>query len=167
MTDPNTQGTQRDGQADFDFFIGKWTSRQQRLRERLKGSHEWEEFTATTVARKILGGRGNIDEVSLDRPSGRVEGFTMRIYDPASRQWNIYWADSVSPISGPLTPMTGEFIDGRGEFYAHEVIDGKGTFVRFIWTIITPNACRWEQAFSIDGGRTWETNWIADFTRTE
>lgn len=167
MIEPTAHDTQRDGQADFDFFIGKWTSRQRRLRERLKGSQEWEEFSATTVARKILGGRGNIDEVSLERPSGRVEGFTMRIYDPTSHQWNIYWADSVSPLSGPLTPMAGEFIDGRGEFYAHELIGGKGTFVRFIWSEITANSCRWEQAFSIDGGKTWETNWIADFVRTE
>lgn len=91
----------------------------------------------------------------------------MRIYDPTSHQWNIYWADSVSPLSDPLTPMAGEFIDGRGEFYAHELIGGKGTFVRFIWSEITANSCRWEQAFSIDGGKTWETNWIADFVRTE
>src|SRR5262245_46387627 len=105
MVEPSAQDTQRDGQADFDFFIGKWKSRQRRLRERLKGSQEWEEFSGTTVARTILGGAGNIDEVTLERPSGPVQGFTLRLYDPATQQWNIYWADSVNAASGPLTPV--------------------------------------------------------------
>lgn len=167
MSEPIAHQTQRDGRADFDFFMGKWNSHQRRLRERLKGSQEWEEFDGTTVARKILGGRGNIDEATLQRPSGRVYGITMRLYDPTSQQWNIYWADSVNAISGPLTPMIGEFINGRGEFYAHEPFEGKAIFVRFLWSVSSESSCHWEQAFSADGGKTWETNWIADFVRTE
>ncbi len=153
----------RDGRADFDFIISSWKVHQRRLRERLKGSTSWEEFESASVARKILGGLGNIDEVSMDRESGRLEGFTLRLYDPKSQQWSIYWADSVNVEL--QIPMVGGFENGRGEFYAQEPFEGKQIFSRFIWSNITPTSCRWEQAFSPDGGKTWETNWIADFTR--
>ena len=153
----------RDGRGDFDFLIGNWTIHQRRLRERLKGSTEWEEFESASVARKILGGLGNIDEVSMDRESSRLDGFTLRLYDPKSNQWSIYWVDSVN--LDLQIPMVGGFENGRGEFYAQEPFEGRQIFSRFIWSNITPTSCRWEQAFSPDGGKTWETNWIADFTR--
>ncbi|HEX8033467.1 MAG TPA: hypothetical protein VF510_06450 [Ktedonobacterales bacterium] len=167
MLEQLAPGAQRDGQADFDFFIGKWHVHHRRLRERLKGSQEWEEFDGTTVARKILGGRGNIDEITLERASGLAHGITVRLYDPASHQWNLYWADSVNAVSGPLVPMIGEFTNGRGEMFAQEFFEGKSIFSRFTWSGITATSCRWEQAFSADGGKTWETNWIMDFLRIE
>lgn len=153
----------QDGRADFDFFIGSWKVHHRRLRERLKGSTDWEEFEGTSVARKILGGLGNIDDNILDRESGRVEGFTLRLYDPKSQQWSIYWADSVNVEL--QIPMVGGFENGRGEFFAQEIFEGKHIFSRFIWSNITPTSCRWEQAFSADGGKTWETNWVMDSTR--
>jgi len=154
---------EQDGRNDFDFFIGSWTGQNRRLRERLKGSNDWEEFEGKSVARKILGGLGNIDEVSMNRESGTLEGFTLRLYDPKSRQWSIYWADSLGAIL--LTPMAGSFQNGRGEFFDQETFEYKKIFSRFIWSEITENSCRWEQAFSTDGGKTWETNWITDFKR--
>ena len=157
--------TKQDGRADFDFFIGQWKSRQRRLIGWLKGSREWEEFEGTHVVRKVLGGLGNMDEVVLARASGPVLGMTVRFFDPQSQQWSIYWADSVHGFQLPAT--IGGFKDGRGEFYDHEPFEGKHIFCRFIWSEITPTSCRWEQAFSADGGRTWETNWMADFVRSE
>lgn len=157
--------TEQDGRADFDFLIGKWKSHQRLLRERLKGSHEWEEFEGTHVIRKVLGGLGNMNEDTLERASGTVVGMTLRFFDPKSQQWSIYWADNVHGFQ--LPPTIGGFKDGRGEFYDHEVFAGKSIFCRFIWSEITPTSCRWEQAFSADGGRTWETNWIADFVRSD
>jgi hypothetical protein len=165
MIETQDQAQVRDGSRDFDFFVGTWRSCQRRLRERLKGSHAWEEFEGTTVARMVLDGRGNMDEVTLERASGRAMGLTLRLYDPTTRQWNLYWADSVNSVSGPLTPVIGRFENGRGEFYAHEPFEGRNIFVRFTWSDITPTSAHWEQAFSEDGGRTWETNWTADFTR--
>jgi len=155
----------RDGRADFDFIIGSWKVHHRRLRERLKGSASWEEFEGTSTARKILGGLGNVDEGPLHREAGSIEGFTLRLYDPKSQQWSIYWADSVNVEL--QIPMVGGFENGRGEFYAQEPFEGKQIFSRFIWSSITPTSCRWEQAFSPDGGKTWETNWIMDFTRHE
>lgn len=158
-----TEHKHQDGRADFDFFIGHWKVHNRRLRERLKGSTAWEEFEGTAVARKVLGGLGNTDEVSFERESGRLEGMTLRLYDPQSQQWSLYWADNVTSIL--QTPMVGGFENGRGEFFAQEIFAGKSIFSRFIWSEITDSSCRWEQAFSSDGGKTWETNWIMEFTR--
>jgi len=167
MSGTNTPDPLRDGRADFDFFIGEWHVYNRRLRARLQGSTDWEEFEGVLVARKVLGGLGNIDEGTMRCESGLVHGLTLRIFDPTTQQWNIYWADSVNHMSGPLTPMIGSFNGGRGLFYAQELIAGKSILVRFIWSAITPTSCRWEQAFSLDGGVSWETNWSADFTRRE
>jgi hypothetical protein len=141
--------TVHDGRDDFDFFIGRWKGHNRRLRERLK----------------VLGGIGNMDEVTFHRKTGYAEGFTLRLFDPQAQEWLIYWAAS---SGGKLElPMIGKFENGRGEFYAHEVFENRHVYSRFIWSEITETSCRWEQAFSIDGGKTWETNWIADFTRLE
>src|SRR5262245_3325767 len=111
------------GRADFDFFIGRWQVHNRRLRERLKGSTSWEEFEGTTVAHKILGGLGNFDEITFYRASGRLEGVTLRLYDPQSQQWSLHWADNVSGVL--QTPLIGGFENGRGEFFAQEIFEGK------------------------------------------
>ncbi len=154
----------RDGQHDFDFFFGQWNGQQRRLRERLVGCTEWEEFTSTTEARPILGGIGHIDEVTMQRESGVVKGFTLRMYNPETQEWNIYWATNLGGVLD--IPMVGRFDgNGHGEFYDHELFAGQHIFCRFLWTVIDAEHCRWEQAFSPDGGKTWETNWTMDFTR--
>ncbi len=162
MIELNAKDERRDGRTDFDFFIGQWTVHNRRLREWLTGSESWEEFEGTSVARKVLGGLGNIDEITLERASGRQEGLTLRLYDPASRQWSLYWAGADGLLQ---TPMVGEFKDGRGMFVAQETFAGKRIVSRFIWSDMTDTSCRWEQAFSADGGATWETNWMMEFVR--
>lgn len=157
------KNNEQDGRADFDFFIGSWKVRNRRLRERLKGSSSWDEFGGTTVARKILDGLGNIEEFTMERASGPIAGMTLRFFNPQSGQWNIYLANSVSGFDPQ--PAIGEFKEGRGEFYSQEIFEGKSIFCRVIWSEITPTSCHWEQAFSADGGRTWETNWVSDFER--
>ena len=152
-----------DGRADFDFFVGTWHVRNRRLQRVLAESAEWEEFPATTVARKTLGGLGNVDEISLTMASGRREGMTVRLFDPELCLWRLYWVDS---RQGTVqAPMIGKFTDGRGEFYGQESIEDRGVYCRYIWSDISATSCRWEQAFSVDGGRTWETNWVMEFTR--
>jgi len=154
----------RDGQSDFDFLIGSWKIHNRRLKNPLTGSTSWYEFEGTGVARKIWGGRANIDEYEADTPSGHIQGLTLRLYDPKAKQWSLYWANSAK---GTLEkPMIGEFRDGRGEFFSQEPFEGRMILVRFLWSQITPNSCRWEQAFSADGGKTWETNWIMEMTRS-
>ena len=153
-----------DGRNDFDFLIGSWESAQCKLKKRLQGCDEWEEFRAHSTVRKMLDGLGNFDEVTLDLPTGRVVGVTLRTFEPATQLWRIYWV--ASNASGAIgEPMVGRFVNRRGEFYDHELFDGRSIFSRFIWTNVDANHCRWEQAFSEDGGQSWETNWTMDLTR--
>ncbi|HEU5440397.1 MAG TPA: hypothetical protein VFU88_13985 [Ktedonobacterales bacterium] len=163
MAEQVSADTQSDGRADFDFFIGCWDGHQRKLKQILSGCDEWDEVPSVSVVRKTLGGLGNFDEVTLEMPTGRVIGLTLRVFDPQTRLWSIYWASSTRGVL--VAPMVGRFENGRGEFYDRETFEGRSIFSRFIWTSSGPDACHWEQAFSADGGRTWETNWIADFTR--
>ncbi|HZC79260.1 MAG TPA: hypothetical protein VE258_16015 [Ktedonobacterales bacterium] len=163
MTEPVSVDARPDGRADFDFFIGTWDSHQRKLKERLKGCDEWEEFSGVSMVRTILGGLGNFDEVTFAMPAGPVMGVTLRLFDPQTQLWSIYWSSSTRSVLD--APMVGRFERGHGEFYDRETFEGHSIFSRFIWTSSGADACRWEQAFSPDGGRTWETNWTADFTR--
>lgn len=152
-----------DGQHDFDWEIGTWKTELRRLAKPLSGSDEWVEYTGTSVVRKVLDGRANLVELRVEGPAGRIEGASLRLYNPGTKQWNLNYA---SVRNGTLTrPVYGGFRDGRGEFYAQEDLDGKAILVRFVISDISHDSARFEQAFSDDGGRTWETNWIAVDTR--
>ncbi|GGF13292.1 hypothetical protein GCM10011611_18750 [Aliidongia dinghuensis] len=151
------------GIHDFDFFAGDWAVHHRQLRNRLAGDTEWFEFDGRIGMRKILGGLGNFDETEIRSPRGIYNGATLRLFDPETSNWSIYWLDSRR--LGIDTPMIGRFENGIGTFYADELFEGRPIRVRFIWTPISTTACRWEQAFSADGGASWETNWIMDFTR--
>lgn len=162
----NLADEKRNGQNDFDFVIGSWKIHNRRLKPPLRGSNTWEEFEGTGVARKVWDGHANMDELEADSASwGRIQGLTLRLYDPNSHQWRLYWANRARGILDP--PMVGEFRNGRGEFFDQEIFEGKAIYVRYVWSNITPNSCRWEQAFSWDGGKTWEPNWIMEMTRSE
>ena len=155
----------RDGQHDFDFEIGTWKTHLKRLIHPLSGSKTWAEYDGTTVVRKVWDGRANLVELVATGPAGNFEGLNLRLYNPESHQWSLNFANSAS---GTLTqPTIGEFRNGRGEFYAQEELDGRAILVRFVISDITPESCRFEQAFSDDGGRTWEVNWIATDTRVK
>lgn len=159
--DPATQA--RDGQHDFDFEIGSWKIHLKRLLHPLTGSTTWEEFDGTSVTRKVWGGRADLEEFETNGSAGKVEGLTLRLYNPQSHQWSLYWANGKDGILG--IPTVGEFKNGRGEFFDHEPINGRMVLVRFVWSEITPNSAHFEQSFSEDGGKTWEVNWITDQTR--
>ncbi len=150
---------------EFDFLFGRWDIRNRRLRRRLAGCDEWEEFAAVGVARPLFDGRGNEDEFRTDHDGGMV-GMSFRFFDAATGLWSIYWADSRR--LGPLDPpVIGTFSGGVGIFEGHETFEGRPIVVRFTWSRVHTPAPRWEQAFSPDAGETWETNWIMDFTRAE
>ena len=156
---------QRDGQHDFDFEIGTWKTHISRLVRPLTGSTTWIEFEGTSVVRKIWNGRANLVELEVDGPTGHIEGLSLRLYSPQSHQWSLNFANS---SSGTLSqPTIGEFKNGRGEFYDQESFNGRTILVRNVWSDITPDSCRFEQAFSDDGGKTWEVNWIATDTRVK
>jgi hypothetical protein len=154
---------QQDGQPDFDFEIGIWKTHVSRLSHPLTGSTTWVEYEGTSVVSKVWNGRANLVELGVDGPAGHIEGLSLRLYNPQSRQWSLNFANS---NDGTLTqPTIGRFKNGRGEFFDQETLNGRAIYVRFVISDITPNSCRFEQAFSDDGGKTWEVNWIATDTR--
>jgi hypothetical protein len=154
----------RDGQRDFDFEIGTWKIHLKRLLHPLTGSTTWVEFDGTSVTRKVWDGRAQLEEFETDSPAaGHIEGLTLRLYDPQTHQWSLYWANSKG---GPIfPPQIGEFKNGRGEFFGQDTLNGRVIFVRFVWSDTTTNSPHFEQSFSDDGGKTWEVNWITDQTR--
>ncbi|HEY3784068.1 MAG TPA: hypothetical protein VGL55_02180 [Steroidobacteraceae bacterium] len=153
----------RDGQHDFDFEIGTWKTNLKRLVHPLTGSHTWVQLEGTSVVRPIWNGRANLVELEVDGPTGHVEGLSLRLYNPESHQWSLYFSNSRQGTLG--APTTGEFKNGRGELYDQETFNGRMILVRNIWSNITADSCRFEQAFSDDGGKTWEVNWVAVDTR--
>jgi hypothetical protein len=164
-TSPQHVPAKRDGQHDFDFEIGTWKTHLSRRLRPLTGSNSWVEYEGTTVVRKVWNGRANLVELEVDGPAGRIEGLSLRLYNPESRQWSLNFSNSAG---GTLSaPVIGEFKNGRGEFYGQESLNGRAIFVRFVISDITPNSCRFEQAFSDDGGETWEVNWVAIDTRVK
>lgn len=149
--------------SDFDFIIGNWAVQHRRLRRRLAGCAEWDEFPGSSCTRKVLGGFGNLEDNLLALPEGAYRALALRSYDTASRQWAIWWLDGRSPHALDV-PVVGSFVDGVGCFYADDCLNGQAIRVRFLWTQPTPAKPRWEQAFSADGGGSWETNWIMEFS---
>jgi hypothetical protein len=148
---------------DFDFWMGRWDVHNRYLRTRLAGSDDWDEFASTSVARPLLDGIGNEDEFRTDYDGGFI-GMSFRFYDPELDRWAIYWADTRRP--GVLDPpVFGSFDGDVGVFQGAAAFEGRPIVMRFTWSEITTPTPRWEQAFSDDDGRTWETNWIMEFTR--
>jgi hypothetical protein len=159
-----TAVSERDGRHDFDFLYGSWHIRNERLVDRLQGSAAWETFDAVGVIRPILGGTGNLDEYATSHWPG-FEGLSLRVFDPATRLWSIYWADNASGAVKP--PTVGRFEGARGDFHGDEVIDGRDIKVHFVWADVDTAHPTWTQAFSADGGQTWEINWRMKLTRID
>jgi len=159
------KAVEQDGQHDFDFEIGTWKTHLRRLLHPLTGSTTWVEYEGTTVVSKVWNGRANLVELVADGPAGHFEGLSLRLYNPQSHQWTLNFANA---NSGTLSqPTIGEFKGKRGEFYDQETLNGRAILVRFVISDITPDSCHFEQAFSDDGGKTWEVNWIAIDTRVK
>ena len=148
---------------DFDFMVGRWRIHNRFLNGRLRDSHLWVEFEATYEFELLLNGLGNIDHYHAVRDGRSIEGITLRLFNPANGEWTLYWGDNVRP-GKLLSPMVGKFDGGIGEFHGREEVDGRPVDCRFRWyrNLEKP---RWEQAFSADSGKTWETNWIMEFTK--
>jgi len=147
---------------NFDFLVGEWTVANRKLRERLVGSEEWEEFQASSVAWNLLDGGGQIDQFTF--PDGTT-ALTLRLVDPRTQQWSLRWAASTDGVL--LPPVIGSFTDGVGTFYGDDEHQGTPVRVRYVWSEITENSARWEQAFSADDEQSWEINWTMQLTRKQ
>lgn len=155
------------GSHDFDFLVGDWRVHHCRLKERLANCQEWDEFDGICTMRLLMGGAANVEDHLLDLPSGAYRAVGLRSYDAATGQWAIWWLDGRHPL-GPLdAPVKGCFQKGVGTFFSDDTFKGKSIRVRYLWSQITPVSARWEQAFSPDQGKTWETNWMMEFQRVK
>ncbi|WP_332771865.1 hypothetical protein [Phenylobacterium sp.] len=156
-------GASRDGARDFDFEFGVWNTHLTRRLKPLTGSTTWVDYTGVTTVRPVLNGAANMVELEVKGPAGEIKALSLRLYDPSARQWTLNFANGQD---GLLTsPMTGEFKDGVGTFYDQDTLNGRAILVRFVISCGKPTVCRFEQAFSDDGGKAWEVNWIATDTR--
>jgi hypothetical protein len=155
--------TTRDGRHDFDFMFGTWRTHYRILAHRLAGSHEWYACEGTSVIRPFWGTSGNLEDGDLQCPKRYIGGLTLRVYNAGTHQWSLWWGTRKLGVVPP--PQVGHFdAGGVGDFYAPDVQEGKRVIVRFQWT--HPNGIpHFEQAFSTDNGRTWETNWTTDYER--
>jgi hypothetical protein len=154
-------GTGRAG--DFDFLAGRWAIKNRRLKTRWTGAGDWEEFSGEATCYTVLGGLGSIEELQI--PPGQARGLGIRLLDTGTGLWSDYWSASGSGVVMP-PPMTGGFEGGVGTFVATGDRDGDiPIHSRGVWDRITPTSCRWHQAFSRDGGRSWEDNWFMDWAR--
>jgi len=147
----NSPKAARATKHDCDFLFGSWKIHNRYLNDRLRHSAEWSEFEARSDVEPVLNGLGNADRFSAVRAGESIEGVTLRLFNPVTREWSIHWSDTVRP-GILLPPMVGKF-------------DGKKVLCRFLWTRTSSSSPQWEQAFSDDGGKTWETNWIMEFRR--
>jgi hypothetical protein len=149
---------------DWDFLVGQWNVKHRRLRSRLTGSTQWDEFAGTLKNWAVLGGHANVGDNYMNFPGDEIRGIGLRAFDPTKREWLSWWLDGRSP-SAIGAPLRGNFRDGTGTFIGDDTLDGRAITTRVIWSRITRRSARWEQAASADGGATWETNWTSDFER--
>ena len=163
MVSPALADGARDGSHDFDWEYGNWTTHIHRLQHPLTGSKTWVDYDGTTKIHRFWNGKAHMVELDVTGPAGHIEGISVRLYNPVSHQWSLNVANSAVGAFG--TPTVGAFKNGRGEFYDYEEIGGRMILVRNVWSDITPTSGHFEQAFSADGGKTWQVNWIATDTR--
>ena len=155
-----------DGRHDFDFEVGTWKAHVKTLVHRLSNANDWEELDGTVVTRTLPMLEGwNESEMRVDSPTThrRIEILAVRCYNPASRQWSIYGSDVKSGVFDP--PVVGQLSNGHGEFYGADTWEGRAVIVRYMWQAVSHDKTHFEQAFSQDGGKTWEVNWIYDGAR--
>jgi hypothetical protein len=149
------------GANDFDFEFGTW-----RVHHRMKRpSGEWIEFEGTSSDRGLNDGSANVEENTFFRPTGNTQGIALRAFDKKTGLWAIWWVDSRDPHAPLDPPVKGRFVNGVGTFESDSIVNGKPQRTRFIWSHITRTSARWEQAFSDDNGKTWDTNWVMEFKR--
>ncbi|HEV2443668.1 MAG TPA: hypothetical protein VGT07_14175 [Steroidobacteraceae bacterium] len=159
----------RDGSHDFDFLYGKWRMPNSRLVKRLAGSHEWADFVTCDEAKPLPGGLGNMDVFRANYWPNFV-GVTVRTYDPQTGLWRLYWVDNRFAHGALEPPVIGKFNGNVGVFEGNDTFDGKPIVVRFTWTRNPKGSkvvAKWQQAFSADGGKTWEVNWRNEIIRDD
>lgn len=152
--------------SDFDFLVGSYIVHHKKLKSRLTNCNEWLEFDGTHEMHKILNGTGNLETHYMTNPDGsHVEGIALRLFNPVTKLWSIYWANSNQGTFE--APVVGSFEKNIGRFFSKDIFKGKEISVQFLWDATDIANPSWSQAFSTDNGKTWEWNWYMGFTKNE
>ena len=150
-------------QHDFDFEFGNWHAHLSRLLHPLSGSHTWVQYEGTSIVHKVWNGKANLGEFDVTGPAGRIHGLSLRLYNPQTQKWSVYWANA---NAGEITtPLVGDFANGQGLFINKDTLEGRPILARFIFSKVTAHSFQIVQSFSADSGKTWEPNWVATFTK--
>jgi hypothetical protein len=152
-------------QHDFDWQLGSWKIHMQRMLHPLSSAESWTTYDGRVDVSRIWNGRANVAEINTTGPTGHLEFLSLRLYNPQSHQWTLNFAHLGSGEVG--SPMYGQFKEGRGVFYDVEPLEGRPIIARFVFDSVTASSGRDEQAFSADGGKTWEVNWVNLQTRVD
>ena len=165
--------TAHDGHKDFDFLFGTWRTHYEILRHPMSNSHNWYGCDGTSIVRPFWGSSGNLEDGDLHCPKRTIGGLTLRMYNPATHEWTLWWG--TRKLGLVPQPQVGRFdANGVGDFYSNDTASnlklpaayaGKAVIVRFRWTLRSGDHPHFEQAFSADNGKTWETNWTTVYTR--
>jgi hypothetical protein len=153
------------GQREFEPILGRWNYRLQRRLRPLTGSSNWVSINGTGECTPLWGGRAQLDTFNADGSAGHIEGLTLRLFNPKTREWRLYWANSKDGLVVP--PQIGHFEAGHGEFYAQDTLDDRSILTKYDWSALHSSSPHFEQSFSNDGGKTWEVNWITDQSRVK
>ena len=148
---------------DFDFYEGKWKLHNRKLKTRLNNCTEWTEFESTQEMYRVLNGIGNIDNYLATFDGVPFEGMSVRLFNPKTKLWSIYWADSIEGKLDP--PVVGSFENNVAHFFTRNILNDKKILIVFRWDVRDKENPVWSQAFSADNGKTWEWNWYMYFTR--
>lgn len=151
------------GQRDFEPLLGRWNFHLKVRLNPLTGSTQWVDYTGSGECKPLWHGRAQLDTINLQGPTKRIEGLTVRLFNPRTHEWRLYWANSRDGLV--VVPQIGQFKADHGEFYAQDSLDGRSILVKFDWSGLTSRSPHFEQLFSSDGGKSWEVNWVSDQTR--
>ncbi len=166
--DALAEATPRTGagpEHDFDYFFGRWTVRHRRLKVRLAGANDWEEYDGATRCQPLLGGVANFNDSITHRNGASYRTVGLRAFDPKTGRWADWSLDARDPLKID-EPGLGRFENGVGVFLSDDTENGKPIKVRGQFSSLSSTVAQWDQAFSPDGGRTWETNYVMRYTRT-
>ena len=149
---------------DFDFLEGFWQVENRKLQTRLQNAQDWIHFPSQLRMRKTL--IGNVENYYATFNGEAFEGLAIRLFDPKTQLWKVYWMDSGNPKMDE-NPVTGSFENGLGCFYALDTFNNQPIVILYQWDARNPNEPIWSQAFSVDNGATWEWNWEMIFTKID
>lgn len=164
--EPSRAGGEGEGAHDFDYFLGSWQVAHRRLAKRLVGSTDWEEFEGNTHCQSILGGLANLNDSIAHRQGGTTRGMGLRAFDTTTGHWADWYLDGRTPTHID-PPGIGRFANGVGTFFSDETYEGRPVRVRGIFTPIRSGLAQWEQAYSVDAGKSWETNYVMGYSRND